>query len=152
MRFKTFLSERKQAGSLYHFTDIYNIETILKSNSLQSLNNLQNKKLGKVISTTRNKKGMSLRGKGDDKSFYGSTRIELDGDKLSDKYKIKPVDFQGDLDNYEEAIFTDKVNDLYKYIKSVTFIQNKRKRKNEEILKVYQDIKDKFNNIKIELQ
>lgn len=79
------LGERKQVGNLYHFTDPVSIFLILDSGKLVSDNR-------GYISFTRNK------------NFYKSSQLALnpvvaliiDGDKLSDKYKITPYDYYYD--------------------------------------------------------
>lgn len=110
IKLTNILVERKQVGKLYHFTSKSNIKHIKECNCLLG------KKYGNVkfsdqgsyfISTTRDK---NLH-----KSFpvgvAVEVRITLDGDKLSDKYKIFPFNFFKDeglaafmLDEKEERI------------------------------------------------
>ena len=73
--FENFLNERKQVGILYHFTNFSFLPKILESNSLKS--NYP------YISFTRNKNYCP----------ECQVRILIDGDKLSDKYKIEPYSF-----------------------------------------------------------
>lgn len=88
-RLKDILSEAKQVGTLYHYTDIVSLLKILDSNKLGDYN-----KKGELdISLTR------------DKNFHHRTYIipteaclVLDGNKLSNNYKITPYDYFGDLE------------------------------------------------------
>lgn len=75
------LFEAKQLGNLYHFTTIRHLLEILDSDKIQGNEDPKYSE----ISLTR------------DKNFYKRTRViptecylKLDGDKLSDKYKIRP--------------------------------------------------------------
>ena len=81
IKFLDILKEAKQVGTLYHYTPILSLLKILKSNTLGD------ESLGKysTVSLTR------------DKNFHKRTkiipsesRIVIDGDKLSNNYKIKP--------------------------------------------------------------
>lgn len=74
--------ESKQVGIIYHFTRCANIDSILKDFRLMSHNG--------YISTSRNF-GLAD-GVGDISKSYGYiVRLNLDGNKLSHKYKIKPI-------------------------------------------------------------
>ena len=81
------MSEGKQVGILYHYTDKKGLDGILKSNSIESSEEFYLYEDLHFISFTRNKnfhkKGMSF----DVKIEY---RIAIDGNKLSNRYKIKP--------------------------------------------------------------
>jgi hypothetical protein len=73
------LSEAKQVGILYHYTDPKNIKNILKtglkfSSPQQEISNMY------YISTTRKKQNWKY-----------LTQITLDGSKISEKYKISPI-------------------------------------------------------------
>ena len=74
------ITEGKQVGTLYHYTDKNNFYKILESNQLKTL--------GRYISLTRNKNlhlnSPKLGGGGLHYCF------EIDGDKLSTKYKLEP--------------------------------------------------------------
>jgi len=89
MTFRNFtdsLNESKQVGSLYHVTTPQGLENILKTNTLKgssiSWDGGDTEFFG--ISTTRNKN-----------FFYGNNQIQivLDGDKISNNYKIRPYDY-----------------------------------------------------------
>ncbi len=83
----TNLIEGKQVGIIYHFTNKKGLDGILKSNSIKCSEETYKGNDLYFVSFTRNKnfhkKGMSF----DVKIEY---RISIDGNKLSNKYKIKP--------------------------------------------------------------
>ena len=89
MNYIEFINERKQVGTLYHFTMLHALGKILQSNSLKSFY--------PYISFTRNKSFDTI----------SQVRIVIDGDKLSDKYKIEPFAYgKGkSLDKYRIPIF-----------------------------------------------
>ena len=153
MSFKHYLSESKQVGTLYHFTSLDSIEEIMKSDKLVSGNNFQNKKVGNdVISTTRSKHGVNIRGTGKVKLMYGRVRIELEGDKLSNNFKIQSSDFHGDLDNFEELVFAKEIKPLSKYIKRVVFVLRKDTsggargaRNNKRMIEMAESMKNKYS-------
>ena len=89
---KNALGEAKQRGDLYHGTTFESLLNILKLNKIYA-----NRPIG--ISVSRSP---SI---GND--FGDGTVIVLDGDKLSEKYKIFPMSFQGE-DVGEEVIQTNK--------------------------------------------
>jgi hypothetical protein len=88
---KSNLNESKQVGPLYHFTDFFSLKKILTSNTMIGSYGNQDIK-GRYISTTR------------DKNFYKSdpnlgvenlqVALIFDGNKLSNKYKIKPYAYE----------------------------------------------------------
>jgi hypothetical protein len=103
--------ESKQIGVLYHYTTLHNLFRILNSNILKYSSNHDS------ISFTR------------DKNAYKSIarryacRIVIDGDKLSNNYKIKPYQDYYDSnikikipDEQEERIINKNINDIKKYI------------------------------------
>jgi len=75
------LNEGKQVGTLYHFTSLSGGENIIKSNILKPINY-------DFISLTRDKNLY----KTSDHIEGGLVRLTLDGDKLSNNFKIKPYD------------------------------------------------------------
>ena len=81
------LSEAKQVGVIYHYTDKKGLDGILKSNSIKSNDEHYLGNVINYISFTRNKnfhkKGMSF-------GVKLEYRIAIDGNKLSNRYKIKP--------------------------------------------------------------
>jgi hypothetical protein len=84
---KESLNEGKQVGTLYHYTSKDGLKGILKSNSIKASEEYYLGGEIYYISFTRNKnfhkKGMKFNVKTD-------YRITLDGDKLSNRYKIQP--------------------------------------------------------------
>jgi hypothetical protein len=55
-------------------------------------------------------------------------KFELDGEKLTDKYKIKPIRYKtmssGYLSEFEEVIKTEKIENISKYVKKIIVIKN----------------------------
>lgn len=104
--YKRIFSEAKQAGILYHITSIKNLLAIIKTNQLQ----------GAIfgISTTRDKNGYKHI-----KGLAGSgCQLVLDGNKISNNYKIQPYQDTTDKyeDEYEERIKTRLIKNINKYI------------------------------------
>lgn len=86
------ISEAKQRGDLYHGTTFERLLDILKSNKIYAY-----RPIG--ISVSRSPSISN--------NFGDGTILVLDGDKLSEKYKIFPMSFQGE-DVGEEVIQTNK--------------------------------------------
>lgn len=86
------LSEAKQRGNLYHATTYMQLLNILKENKMYAY-----RPIG--ISVSRSPSISN--------NFGDGTVIVLDGDKLSEKYKIFPFSYQGE-DVGEEVIQTNK--------------------------------------------
>jgi hypothetical protein len=78
--------ERKQVGTLYHFTDPVSIFHILNSGKLIS-------DRSGYISFTRDKNFYKMT---TTLAFHPVVALIIDGDKLSDKYKITPYDYYYD--------------------------------------------------------
>ena len=85
------IAEAKQVGNVYHFTTLENWENIKKQGIKFGKDNLSSfnpkyKNILYSISVTRDKSG-------DTPSAWGKAemRITLDGDKISNKYKIIPI-------------------------------------------------------------
>jgi hypothetical protein len=108
------ITEGKQVGTLYHYTFTWNLYKIIKTNILTP-ELLQGQNKG-WISFTRSK----------DKNQFEISQdancvIVVDGDKLSNKYKIKPFQDLGFIssggvgDEMEERVLG-PINDLNKYI------------------------------------
>jgi hypothetical protein len=118
------LNEGKQVGTLYHFTNLFSLIKILETNTFKG-SNAWNKNEKPFVSFTRNKNGWGL------VSGPGKTvRITIDGNKLSNNYKISPYDMQNlkrwedtPLDEMEERVFGD-INNAKNYIIEIV-IQSK---------------------------
>ena len=121
------LNEGKQVGILYHSTSESQYDNIIKQNIMKGgfININGNETVG--ISTTRNKN-----------FWYDNNPIQivLDGDKISNNYKIQPYDYWGreyDIpgnpqvrDEDEEIILTPEIKNIKDYIISVNY-KNKPK-------------------------
>jgi hypothetical protein len=128
------LIEAKQVGTIYHFTTPKNVLDILSSNKLTAPDKPD-------ISFTRNKNYLN------DPGSYGKgfslVRLSIDGDKLSQNYKISPFHnyekFDKTSDEYEERIFRKdlkeekikkernyekKIDNIRKYITEITIDKN----------------------------
>lgn len=104
--------EAKQIGILYHFTSIKNLILIIKNNQL----------LGAIngISTTRDKFGWKHM-----TTIAGNQcAIILDGDKISNNYKIFPYQDLSDKysDEQEERIPVRVIKNIDKYIKKIVLL------------------------------
>jgi hypothetical protein len=114
------INEGKQVGNLYHFTDIFNLIKILETNTLKSSNKWKPEDKP-FVSFTRNKDAWGL------VAQVGKTvRITIDGDKLSNNYKISPFNIQKTkrwdntpLDEMEERVFGD-IKNIKNYITDIT--------------------------------
>ena len=119
------LFERKSYSELYHFTNVQKMMSILKENTLEGF---LTSGLGyKTISLTRN---FNLKDIIHRNISWGAVRLIIDGEKLSDKYKIMPF---YDLLNIEdpilaknkkyteseEVVIADKIYPIMKYIKQI---------------------------------
>jgi len=108
------LKEGKQVGLLYHFTRTGNLITILKDNILKASDAwATNDDPRPFNSFTRNKNGWDVGG------FPTDVRITIDGNKLSNKYKIQPFNMDFGVDEMEERIYKDILN-IKDYILDIT--------------------------------
>lgn len=99
------LNEGKQVGILYHFTRTGELISILENNILKASNMwATNDDLRSFNSFTRNKNGWNVGG------FPTDVRITLDGNKLSNKYRIQPFNMNFGVDEMEERIYKDILN------------------------------------------
>ena len=131
------LNEAKQVGDIYHFTSYENMISIinddfnLKSFGIDSDNS--------YISFTRNRNMTSP-------TIYRDVRISIDGDNLSNKYKIEPFAdvkagfgrngrYRKSKDESEERVNVFKKNDkidIKKYIKSIDILDPTMLKENED--------------------
>jgi hypothetical protein len=135
------LYEAKQVGILYHFTNLISLYYIVKSNTLNSIRtvdscgnlwrtyNLENKSKWFYISFTRNK---NLHKTVPAFNHPSTCRITINGDKLSNKYKIYPINyFKWHNEEDEECII---VQNNLKYLSDYVLkieIPNLKEFKNE---------------------
>lgn len=125
------LIERKQVGTLYHFTYLDNLVNIVKTNELRSGSKEPYKqKHTNYISFTRSRNFENEIG------FEAECRLVIDGDKLSDKYHIEPFNYYSGNQNFgtyspkdfekEERVWlanTDKINNISAYINRIDIIE-----------------------------
>jgi hypothetical protein len=112
------LKEGKQVGTIYHFTNTGNLISILKDNILKASDQwATNDNLRPFNSFTRNKNGWDVSG------FPPDVRITIDGDKLSNKYKIQPFNMDFGVDEMEERIYKDIPN-IKDYILDITILDS----------------------------
>lgn len=120
---KKLILERKNLGDLYHVLDYDKLLYVLKNNKITSY------KAGDGnISLTRNKMLNSYLGDSPQSMF----KLIIDGDKLSDKYRIKPFRFfsrngQG-FEEYEERVSAREITNVFSYIKGVVIIKKRVER------------------------
>lgn len=135
------INEGKQRGDLYHFTPLSNIISILNSQYLTP--NDEN-----AISTSI-RPNMATKGFQDMKTSP-IARIMLDGNKISNNYKIKPFSYGSEYseigrgeDLGEEAIDTNGRNFYFMpYLKRIDIFLNKKPQTNlDKIIKIL----DKMN-------
>jgi hypothetical protein len=132
-KFQTF-NESKSVGVLYHIIDFEKLKYIIENNHLKSF------KAGNSggISTTRNKMMQGYLGD-NSTSFF---KLELDGEKLSHKYKIRPMAYVSATNvrfqEYEELIVTNHkpLSDVDKYINKLIISKDRIKNfvKHSEVL------------------
>jgi len=96
--FKDIISERKQVGTIYHFTKIENLEKLVskKYQEKLGLDVLEFISYNGHFSTTRNGELASNILTSDKTDSINTSngyivRIEIDGDRVSDKYKIRSI-------------------------------------------------------------
>jgi len=127
------LYESKNVGILYHFTSIENLIEIINSNEMIGNGS---------ISFTRDKNFLDTTGAESIGSDSTECRIVVDGDKLSNKYKIRPYNFFSNISTRpnretglsidgedfiagpesEEVVLTDRIENIKDYIIRVDFI------------------------------
>jgi hypothetical protein len=113
------LKEAKQVGTLYHFTRTGELINILENNILKASDMwATNDDLRPFNAFTRNKNGWDVGG------FPTDVRISIDGNKLSDKYKIQPFNMGFGVDEMEERVYKDILN-IKNYITDITINTNR---------------------------
>jgi hypothetical protein len=139
------LDESKQVGIIYHYTTFENGLNILKSNKLKSGETADSTKVNPIygISFTRDKRFHNDHNVGFEESSFGHTpqlRFTIDGDKLSNKFKVGPYSQQGAFDKSkkgfeaEERVISDKTFTipLSNYLISVDVLVEYKKPKDDE--------------------
>jgi len=133
--------EAKQVGTLYHYTGLDGILGILKTGSIKSGGADKPpdaKHLWSSISFTRDKNfTRTFSGKQLNRAIGGTTgdsyelfaRLTIDGDKLSDKYKIEPfaaygyAKGAGDFEAEERILMKDRFKlPINPYVKSIDIL------------------------------
>ena len=114
MKYIKLFLESKNLGNLYHIVDIEKLNYILDNNKIVSYKAGDGK-----ISLTRNKMMTGYLGDNSSSVF----KLEIDGDKLSHKYRIKPYRYKtmnaGYLDEYEEQVQTNKITNIFNYTNKI---------------------------------
>lgn len=142
---------------LYHFTNVRNLINILSTNTFNLTTNIgtTSDKIGAdksyYMSFTRTKSVIQGYGRGF--RFNGAVRIKLDGQKLSQNYKIKPVDYwqypktlyimkQLSGDEMEDRLVTDKdeIVNANKYIISIDILITKDNTVNQKLIDLAKDL------------
>lgn len=120
------LLERRNIGTIYHFTSLVNTFHIITNNQLESYREIDEEILkiyksssinDTTFSFTRNKNLARILGQGQIDTIL-TCRISLDGTKLSDKYKIRPFNWQSEWEKEQllnkkqgkDYISTNKLN------------------------------------------
>jgi hypothetical protein len=127
------INEGKQVGILYHFTDINSAIKILRFNILASMGYNR-------ISFTRNKGFLKDNPFASGWSGGDEVMIVVDGDKLSNRYKIRPfagLNFQNDnsnlpSDEMEEVIESPRIENIIDYIIKIVINMKVLKQKHED--------------------
>jgi len=116
------LNEGKQVGTLYHFTTLRGITGILTSGKIRTNED-------GVVSATRDKNLNTSEFDSEGEPDENVVRIDLDGDKISNNFQIKPYSFghmgKENLE-FEEQIITKKDGLPIKYITNIRIIINNK--------------------------
>ena len=123
--FRQFISEGKQVGIVYHYTTVDILSRILADDSLRGG--------GNGISVTRDQNfhkhyRIGMKGR--------QCRLELDGDEISNRYKVRPYndfsEYHSDAEPYrhkeshdeqEELIKTSDLKNVSSYILGISFFR-----------------------------
>lgn len=116
--YNNFLLEYKNLGSLYHIIDFEKLFYILNNNVISSYK-FSN------ISFTRDKMMNGYLGDSPTSIF----KLEIDGDKISQNYKVNPFSFISNtnirFDEREEQVKTREIKNAFKYIKKIILIKKR---------------------------
>jgi hypothetical protein len=127
-----YLNEAKQVGNIYHFTPLSNLKDILSTQFLYPNDEDQ-------ISTSR-RPNMSTRDFQDMKTSP-IVRIALDGNKISNKYKIRPFAFGADEGNAEDLgeeqiVVNGEKFPFIPYLKRIDIFLNKKEKINDKLIEL----------------
>lgn len=132
------IKEAKQVGTLYHSTSGEGLISILRSNNLKVNTQGEYSSFGNQVSFTR------------DKDYRpGAYTMEIDGTKLSNKYKVEPFTYRignirGTRGEAEEVVKQD-INDIKDYIANiyanVELVEDGSYKELESVLKLYPGLK-----------
>jgi len=142
------LKEAKQVGALYHFTTLQSLLDILKTNTLKASNKFEKDKFP-TVSLTRDKLG-DIGGVGG--TGTKTVRISIDGNKLSNKYKITPYNYYFNYPDYKESedemeeIVQGDIKNIIDYIIEVRISPGSEALFNPNFIK---DLIDKYPFIKV---
>ena len=124
----------KQVGTLYHITNLDGMEFIMRDNKLR-------RGSYSGISFSRDKMLNSYIGDRP-RSYF---KLIIDGNKLSNKYKIEPYKYHSRNDNVnfrneaEELIKVNEIPNVDKYIKGVAFIYRNFENNEREFVSKYKN-------------
>lgn len=142
--FKQHVTEGKQVGELYHFTDINSMDKILETNVM----GVAGRASGKApISFTRNK-NFNPKGRGLGRS--AQVMFVMDGNKLSNNYKVRPIAYdsisKSIAKGFEfEELLQGPIKNVKKYIRKIIILD-----KNYDMFKISHDnMEDFFKHHKI---
>lgn len=156
-----FLLEAKNIGTLYHFTSASRLLKILQGNKLEAHPRPKGKY---ALSTTRDKNFHITGDRMEDGIHDISVRISLNGNKISERYKIVAFNYFGqdkeddskvtraDNTESEEEIYTNAngLINLRNYIIEITFFKDWSTRENFIIEKSIELLKQSNIPFKIE--
>jgi hypothetical protein len=116
------ITEGKQVGTLYHFTTLKGALGILTSKRIRTNED-------GVVSATRDKNLNAAEFDTEGEADKNIVRIDLDGNKISNRYKIKPYSFghigKENLE-FEEQIITKNDGLSIEYITNIKIIINNK--------------------------
>jgi hypothetical protein len=127
------LNEGKQVGDLYHFTPLKNIPRILNSQRLNPNDEGQ-------ISTSR-RPNMSVEVFTDEfpnrMDNVPIARMVLDGNKISNKYEIRPFSYKNEDLGEEQILVNHQYFSFFPYLKRIDIFLNDKKI-NNKIIELFQ--------------
>jgi len=120
--FKDYITERKQVGTLYHYSSFIGGLAIIKENWLAPGGNTFMPLESDSISFTRNK-NFHITNKDDFHDINLVIRFKINGDKLTDKYKVKPYSdtswVQNPKEKESEEVVKGSIKPFLKYVTNI---------------------------------